>query len=224
MKTWFAAHVAMYVELEARSQRTYPAWENIVLVEADSEDEAFAKAERKGRESAGDDGGTFTWGGIPAKWVFGGVRKLTRCEDEHERPGDGTEVTYVQLQLGSEKNLRKWIESEKVSVTLDEGFPDEEKATSAPPRRESESARLLRRSEEASTYLREHAGQIRKAVIIPHAFLIPLGDGVVVEGIEAGLALHMTNGGVRFLTRDVAETVLNDGILHQLRIKIELPK
>jgi hypothetical protein len=134
LKTWYAAHIVLYVELKNRHQSTYPVWENIVLFEATSEEEAFAKAEQKGRESAGDDDGTFTWGGELARWVFGGVRKLTTCEDEDERPGDGTEITYIQFQARSKENLEKWIRSKKVSAVLDDGFPEAERATIAPGR------------------------------------------------------------------------------------------
>src|SRR6267154_5236373 len=98
MSTWYAAHIVMYVEFKEAEQKAFPVWENIVLLSADSEDEAFAKAESKGRESAGDDGGTFRWAGKPASWVFGGIRKLTLCENPEERPGDGTEVSYIEMR------------------------------------------------------------------------------------------------------------------------------
>jgi Domain of unknown function (DUF4288) len=96
MSTWFAAHIVMYVEYKEGQQSTFPVWENSVLIEASSEEQAFTKAETRGREAAGDDGGTFRWGGKRASWVFGGVRKLTLCEDPDERPGDRSEVSYVE--------------------------------------------------------------------------------------------------------------------------------
>jgi hypothetical protein len=123
---WFAAHIVMYVEFKTERQTTYPVWENIVLIHAAGEDEAFAKAESKGRESEGDDGGTFQWDNIPARWVFGGVRKLTLCEDPDERPGDGTEVTYLQMKVRSKNSLMKLIHSERMSVELIEPFLSEE--------------------------------------------------------------------------------------------------
>ena len=81
MNKWFAAHIVMYVEFKTESQTTFPVWENIVLINANSDDEAFGKAERKGLESEGDDGGSFEWEGLPARWVFAGVRKLTLCKN-----------------------------------------------------------------------------------------------------------------------------------------------
>jgi hypothetical protein len=94
---WYAAHLIMYVQFKKHVQRTYPVRENVVLIRADSAEEAFEKAERRGKEDEGDSSGTFTWGGKPATWVFGGVRKLMKCgADEKERPNDGTEVTYLK--------------------------------------------------------------------------------------------------------------------------------
>jgi hypothetical protein len=123
---WFAAHIIMYVEFKTGRQTTYPVWENIVLIHAAGEDEAFAKAEKKGRETEGDDGGTFRWDNIPARWVFGGVRKLTLCEDPEGRPRDGTEITYLQLRVRSKNSLMKLIHSERMSVELIEPFLSEE--------------------------------------------------------------------------------------------------
>jgi hypothetical protein len=42
---WFAAHIVMVVELKEQKQDHFPAWENVVLVKASSEAEAFRKAE-----------------------------------------------------------------------------------------------------------------------------------------------------------------------------------
>ena len=99
VSTWYAAHILMYVKLKEGTLKGIPVWENIVLIEAQSDEEAFAKAKKKGEESAGDDGGSFRWAGKPATWVVAGVRKVTLCEDAEERPGDGTEITYVQLRV-----------------------------------------------------------------------------------------------------------------------------
>ena len=132
---WFAAHIVMYVEFKAGEQTTFPVWENIVLIQAASEKEAFEKAEKKGRESAGDDGGTFRWGKKRASWVFGGVRKLTLCDNPEERPGDGTELSYIELEVRSKKSLNKLIRSENVGLQLRDGFPEEDERMGIPAER-----------------------------------------------------------------------------------------
>ena len=125
MSQWFAAHLVMYVRLKGQPQERFPVWENIVLIRAGSEEEAFAKAERRGHEEAGDEDGTFRWDGRPARWVFAGVRKLTACEDPDRRPGDGTEVTYTEMALGCEQDVRKLVKGEPVTVEYRERFADE---------------------------------------------------------------------------------------------------
>jgi hypothetical protein len=138
--TWYAAHLLFYVKLKGKRQTRYPLWENIVLVKAKSDDEAFARAEKRANEDAcmdADD--SFTWGGEPAEWVFGGIRKLTRCTDERQRPGDGTEVTYLELEAPSWQALQKLIRGEPATVKIDDGFPEE------PPAKEAASSTNNRR-------------------------------------------------------------------------------
>src|SRR4051812_2199712 len=68
--TWYAAHLLFYVKLKRKRQTRYPVWENMVLIRARTLDEAFAEAEKRGRDDPcmePDD--TFTWNGVPAEWV-----------------------------------------------------------------------------------------------------------------------------------------------------------
>ena len=101
MMSWYSAHIIMFVKFKNSAQDHYPVWENIVLIEARNEEEALEKAERRGRLDEGDDGGSLRWGKKPATWVFAGVRMLTACDDPDERPGDGTELSYSELELDS---------------------------------------------------------------------------------------------------------------------------
>jgi hypothetical protein len=126
--TWYAAHIVMMVRFEEQPQERFPAWENIVLIKAKSDEEAFAKAEQRGREDEGDDDGTFRWGGKPAAWVFVGVRKLTSCEDGLTRPGDGTEVSYLELELPSAMAVERYVAGEPVRVLVRDTFPEPSEA------------------------------------------------------------------------------------------------
>lgn len=114
--SWYAAHIVLYVKLKKQPQKRYPLWENIVLLRADSEENALAKAEQRGRDDAGDDAGTFTWKGKPAEWVFAGVRQLIRCQDETQRPKDGTEVSYSEMEVESREAVGKFVHGEPVRV------------------------------------------------------------------------------------------------------------
>jgi hypothetical protein len=124
MSKWYAAHLVIFVQLKDQAPGRCTAWENIVLIKAESEDEAFEKAERRGKEEAGDDDGTFRWNGKPARWVFAGVRKLTSCEDPDRRPGDGTEVSYVEMRLESEQSVYKLVQGDPVKVQIADRFAD----------------------------------------------------------------------------------------------------
>ena len=120
---WFAAHIVMWVKTKGKRQTRFPCWENIVLIQAPSEADAFAKAEKRGRQEEGDCDGTFRWGGQAATWVFGGVRKLVLCEDPENRPGDGSEITYNEIELESKEALDKWVAGESTTLQYVDRFP-----------------------------------------------------------------------------------------------------
>lgn len=101
--SWYAAHVVMVFRLTQHEQTTFRAWENIVLIQADSSDQAWGRAEQYGRQVGSDDE-SLTFGGKPAVLEFAGVRKVVSCVDEEERPGDGTEVSYTDLEFASARN------------------------------------------------------------------------------------------------------------------------
>ncbi len=122
MNNWYAAHLILYVKLKDQPQESYTIWENILLLKAATEEEAFEKAAQRGREEEGDDDGSFLWAGKPACWVFAGVRKLTLCEDPERRPGDGTEVSYLELEVDSEQAVTKLVRGDSVSVKYREAF------------------------------------------------------------------------------------------------------
>lgn len=124
MSLWYAAHILLYVKRKDSSGGKTPVWENVVLIKAASEEEAFAKATQRGKADEGDDNGTFQWGGKPAQWVFAGIRKLTLCEDPEKRPADGTEVSYTEMEVESEQAVAKLLKGKPVSVTFRERFAE----------------------------------------------------------------------------------------------------
>jgi hypothetical protein len=118
----YAAHLIMAVKFDDAPQDRYPVYENVVLVEAETDERALEVATEIGRREE-QEGSPFRWDGRPARWSFAGVRKLIECQtpgsdDEELRPG--TEVTYSQLVLGSEEDLRKLVDGEPVNVLYEE--------------------------------------------------------------------------------------------------------
>src|SRR5207253_9332362 len=121
----FAAHLGLYVKLNRPRQNRFPIWDNIILLQANSEEEACGNAEARGHDDAGDCAGTFRWGGQPATWVFAGVRKLATCDNESKRPGDGTEIGYFEMELASTKEISQLVEGLPVAVRMHDRFPEE---------------------------------------------------------------------------------------------------
>jgi len=128
--TWFSAHIIIYVRYKEGIQDMIPIWENIHLIESESVDEAYKKAEDIGKKSEGDSDGTFMWGNIPSIMVFGGIRKLIECQSSSEelianpfnsnRPTDGSELSYSQFFVKDEATLNKLIQGESTEVIYSE--------------------------------------------------------------------------------------------------------
>jgi hypothetical protein len=130
---WYAAHMVFYVKLKGKRQTRYPVWENIVLISGRNADEAWDKAEKRALEDpcmCTDE--SFTWGGVPAEWAFGGIRKLTRCVDEKVRPASGTEITFIEFELGSKADLEKYIDGKPVTLRIDDGSIEAETTERVP--------------------------------------------------------------------------------------------
>jgi Domain of unknown function (DUF4288) len=119
---WFAAHIVMVVELEQKEQDHFPAWENVVLVKAASEAEAYRKAEELGRDEEGDDDGTFRWGKQPARWIFAGVRKLTECAQSGDRPEDGDEITYLEFEFKTKRDIKRFVSGKPAAALIKERY------------------------------------------------------------------------------------------------------
>jgi len=117
--TWYTAHAITWVRFKAGAQDCFPVQEDLLLISADTPDVAFAKAESIARDRyVGDDEGSFRYDGRPAERVFGGIRRLIECRDESTHPGDGTEVTYQFLTVGTEQQLEALIANRDVVVHL----------------------------------------------------------------------------------------------------------
>jgi hypothetical protein len=117
---WYCAHIVMFVELKTASQKRFPVWENVILIAAKDEEDAFEQAERHGRAEEGDDGGTFEWGECPARWVFAGVRKLTECDTAGGGLASDTELTYTELELGSREDVKRLASGKPVQALFND--------------------------------------------------------------------------------------------------------
>lgn len=110
---WYGVHVIMAVRFKDGNQDSFPAWENIYLIEATDAKEAENKAKSIGHNNEGDSAGTFQWNDRPAAWRFAGVRRIIEISDDkslRNEPGDGVEVTYQTLEFDEEAELRAYAD------------------------------------------------------------------------------------------------------------------
>lgn len=113
MMTWYAAHIVMQIAVNGR--KDVVAWENIVLVQASTVEEAYDKADEIGREGEGDSNGTLELEGDPARMIYRGTRRLVTLSsptDNENNPTDGCEITYLQIKLDSQDALRDYLEGD----------------------------------------------------------------------------------------------------------------
>lgn len=122
MTTHYAAHIIMAIKYRDPPQDDIPCYENVVLIEAGSDDEAWDKAEQLGREDAAREDPSLRWDDRPARLEFAGVRKVIACQPRGlaERIESGAELTYSQMSVRSEADLRKLVDGEPVEVVYDE--------------------------------------------------------------------------------------------------------
>lgn len=119
--TWFAASIIISIRPIDASNGAIVAYENIVLVEANTSDEAFAKARKYGEAYATVDDG-FTLDNKPTIKVFAGIRKLINISNPHpldldqDPPTTGTEITYSLFELDDDDALAELIAGKEVSL------------------------------------------------------------------------------------------------------------
>jgi hypothetical protein len=121
---WFSATLISAARLRAGEQDSYPVWEDVCLIEASTEDEAFRKAEELGRSRETDDP-TFTLNGQPATMAFLGVRKIARVINPLDIPEDaaplgGSEIAFSKYSVSTTSDLEKLVRGESVPVIYEE--------------------------------------------------------------------------------------------------------
>lgn len=118
--TWFAAHALIAIR-RIDSVGPISIYENVLLLEADSSEQAKALAAKLTEaEVAIDDG--LTINGVVAVRKFAGVRKVISVSNpdpldlDKDRPVSGTEITYSEYEVESEAVLQRLAAGEAVDV------------------------------------------------------------------------------------------------------------
>lgn len=120
---WYAAHAIQAFERLDGEQDAFPVYENVILIEAESVEQAFEKAEA----FACDDEGDFASEGLtiddrPARRKFVGIRKLIAIQNVYgeDRPVNGAEITYSKLTVFGHDELKRLVEGKDVMLRYDE--------------------------------------------------------------------------------------------------------
>ena len=117
---WYAASIIIYTKFKDGIQDKFPFYENVILIEAPSPEEAFEKAVIRGKEDEGDSEGTYYYDDRPATFVFAGIRKIIECQNANDKPVDGTEITYSSMIISEEEAFSRLLKGEGVSVFYEE--------------------------------------------------------------------------------------------------------
>lgn len=117
---WYAAHAVMVVRFKDQEQVEFPVWENVLLIDGKTEEDAYRKAEERARSDEGDAGGTFEWEGHPARWEFKTIRRLVECalSSSDAKLQDGAEITYFEFLLPNAQALDCFCRGHEVDITI----------------------------------------------------------------------------------------------------------
>jgi hypothetical protein len=120
---WYVASILVrfewYDEDKENLNRRCLAWENTILIKADSPEEAYAKAleEGKAHEEHGE-----AWDADneerKGRWRFEGLTSLLAIYNELE---DGAEIIWREFENRSVKKVRSWVKSKEELEVFEEG-------------------------------------------------------------------------------------------------------
>ncbi len=117
--TWYGASVVIWIRKKTQNPSDpCQFWENVILVQAETAQEALAKAEARGELDAVKDE-TFRVDGEPAELEYIGVRKVIeiRSLDGTDQPIDGAEISYSEMLVANRVALLDFAAGQEVEVT-----------------------------------------------------------------------------------------------------------
>ena len=107
---YYASYVLRFTELTDGSrndpERKFLTWENTVLIQAGSLEEAYEKVTKLGRQATKPYRGGEE--GVPVRWRFEGITELIPI---YEKLQDGAEIAWTDYGLRKLKTVKKWVRS-----------------------------------------------------------------------------------------------------------------
>lgn len=120
---WYSASAIFFFEYKEGKQDEYLVWENVYLLEANSDQEAWKKAEKYAKQYEGDSSGTLTLNGRPVTQKYGGIRKIVSVSNSiniEEGVLEGAEVTFNKFVVKDRKSLDDLISGKPVKIVYEE--------------------------------------------------------------------------------------------------------
>ncbi|WP_282296916.1 DUF4288 domain-containing protein [Stenotrophomonas sp. PS02289] len=120
---WYCAHAIFYFQYEGQS--SYRLHENVYLIQADTADAAWQRAETLAREREDpSEGGHVNLDGHKVRYCFAGIRKLIEAQvdtgEENSPLEPGVELTYSVMVVDSLSAVEQLAKGEETSVLYEE--------------------------------------------------------------------------------------------------------
>jgi len=107
---WYLASILMRLEWDDEDKhnlnRRCKAWENTILIKANSPSEAYSKAMKLGKLDEEGEVWEVNNENHKAKWHFEGLTSLLAVYDE---PEDGAEIIWNEHENRSVKTIKSWV-------------------------------------------------------------------------------------------------------------------
>ncbi|EOX8447020.1 DUF4288 domain-containing protein [Salmonella enterica] len=120
--TWYVASVIMSIRRKDGRQKNIPVYENFILIEEESCEQAISKVKDMAVEEARIASERLTLNDKPAYMFFEGVRKLIKISNppnidlDAVPPVSGTELTYSEYLVKNKKQIKKLVQGKSIKL------------------------------------------------------------------------------------------------------------
>lgn len=112
---WYCAHAIFYWKYEG--QESYLLHENIYLIDAVDDDQAWSEAERIAKENGDlNTDGRLELNGNKVQYIFAGIRKVIEVETAKSRLFSGVEATCSVMEVDSLAEVESLVSGDATTV------------------------------------------------------------------------------------------------------------
>lgn len=119
---WYVASVIMSIRKKSGKQKNIPVYENFILIEGSSGEDALNKVKEMAIEEAEIASDGLMVNDKPAFMYFEGVRKIisisnpTYISEDSTPPMSGTELTYSEYLVKNKSQMKKLVQGKVVNI------------------------------------------------------------------------------------------------------------